>query len=60
MGVARDMAAKPEPRLVDNRNRIALTKVALDALGVESGDYVVLEVEDDGSVRLRRARIVVE
>lgn len=37
--------AKPQPRLIDNRNRIALTAEALAALGVESGDYVVLEVE---------------
>lgn len=48
------MAAKksPEPRLIDNRNRIALTREALDALGVAAGDYVVVEVER-GVVRVR-------
>lgn len=43
---------KPQPRLVDDRNRIALTKEALDALGVATGDYVVLDV-GDGEVRVR-------
>jgi hypothetical protein len=40
--------AKPQPRLIDNRNRIALTSEAMLALGVSTGDYVVLVVEEQG------------
>lgn len=51
-GIAHLVPAKPQPRLVDNRNRIALTREALDALGVGTGDYVILDVDGD-EVRIR-------
>lgn len=43
---------KPQPRLVDDRNRIALTREALKALGVGTGDYVILDVRE-GEVCIR-------
>ena len=44
---------KPQPRIIDARNRVALSPEAMKALDVETGDYVVVEV-DGGEVKVRR------
>lgn len=38
-------------RLIDNWNRIAMTPEAMPALGVASGDHIVLDVQE-GMVRV--------
>lgn len=49
--------AEPRPRLIDRQNRVALPPEIMDALSVETGDYVAFEVED-GKVRLYKVRWV--
>jgi hypothetical protein len=44
----------PIPRLIDPRNRVALSKEVLRALEVAAGDYVTFIVADDGAVHLRK------
>jgi hypothetical protein len=43
----------PAPRLIDPRNRVALTRHVCEALGVAVGDYVTFEVVGE-DVFLRR------
>lgn len=49
-------ARKPDPRQVDNRNRVALPRPVLDLLEVGPGDFVLFQVED-GKVCVYRADI---
>ncbi len=39
--------AKPQPRLVDQHNRVVLPKEVLDGLHLSSGDYVAFGVDGD-------------
>ena len=48
---------KPQPRIIDSRNRFALTREALEALDVGPGDYLFCEVHGT-EVRLIAADIV--
>jgi bifunctional DNA-binding transcriptional regulator/antitoxin component of YhaV-PrlF toxin-antitoxin module len=48
----------PSPRLIDPRNRVALTRQVRQALGVEMGDYVTFEVVE-GEVFLRRLDLTI-
>lgn len=49
----------PTPRLVDNRNRVALTREVLRALNIRPGDYITFIVNDAGDVRLCKLDITV-
>lgn len=42
-----------DPRLVDPRNRVALPRSVLRALGLQPGDYVCF-VADGDAIRLRK------
>lgn len=53
MAPKRIRKSKPQPRVVDARNRVALSPEAMKVLGVEAGDYVVFE-EREGEVVVRR------
>ena len=50
---------EPDPRLVDARGRVALSRAARLALGVGPGDYVTFEVDAAGRVVLARLHITV-
>jgi hypothetical protein len=52
-------AKAPSPRLVDPRNRVALSKDVLRALDVQAGDYVTFQVAEDGTVHLRKLILTV-
>jgi len=52
--VARRMA---DPRLVDSRNRVALSREAREALGVGPDDYVQWVVDGPLAVRLVRLKV---
>lgn len=54
--MARRSNQKPDPRLVDPRNRVALTREVRHALNVVPGDYVEFDVQGD-EVRLHKLRI---
>jgi hypothetical protein len=54
--MARRSAKAPDPRLVDPRNRVALSKEVLRALDVGPGDYVTFMVDDAG-VRILKLSI---
>ncbi|HUR61557.1 MAG TPA: hypothetical protein VM286_04255 [Candidatus Thermoplasmatota archaeon] len=55
--MARRSANIPDPRLVDARNRVALSKEAMRALDVVPGEYVTFEVDEHGGVRLLKLSI---
>jgi hypothetical protein len=55
--MARRSSRTPDPRLVDARNRVALSRQAMRALDVLPGDYVTFEVEADGRVRIANLTI---
>ena len=55
--MARRSAKKPDPRLVDPRNRVALSKEVMRALDVQAGDYVTFEVDEAGTVRILKLAI---
>jgi hypothetical protein len=57
--VARRTKRVPDPRLVDNRNRVALTREVLEALDLQPGDYVTFVVDEHGGVRLYKLDITV-
>ncbi len=57
--MARRSAKNPDPRLVDPRNRVALSKEVMRALDVRVGDYVTFEVDDLGVVRIMKLSITV-
>jgi bifunctional DNA-binding transcriptional regulator/antitoxin component of YhaV-PrlF toxin-antitoxin module len=48
-----------DPRLVDPRNRVALPRSVLRALGLRPGDYVCF-VADGSAVRLRKVELRVQ
>lgn len=60
LDLARRSAKTPDPRLIDSRNRVAMSRQVLRALGVGPGDYVTFAVEDDGTVRIQKLAITVE
>ena len=49
----------PDPRLVDNRNRVALSREVLRALDIRAGDYVTFVTDDHGGVRLYKLSLTV-
>jgi bifunctional DNA-binding transcriptional regulator/antitoxin component of YhaV-PrlF toxin-antitoxin module len=49
----------PHPRLVDNRNRVALTQEVIRALDLSPGDYVTFIVDEQGGVHLHKLDITV-
>ena len=57
--MARRTQKTPDPRLVDPRNRVALSKDVLRALDLAPGDYVTFEVNDAGHVRIHKLVITV-
>jgi bifunctional DNA-binding transcriptional regulator/antitoxin component of YhaV-PrlF toxin-antitoxin module len=57
--VARRLTKTPDPRLVDNRNRVALSKEVLEALDLGPGDYVTFVVDEHGGVRVHKLNITV-
>ncbi len=57
--MARKTKRVPDPRLVDNRNRVALSREVLRALDLQPGDYVTFVVDEHGGVRLHKLDITV-
>lgn len=57
--MARRSAKTPDPRLVDPRNRVALSKQVMRALDVQPGDYVTFAIDDNGTVRILKLNITV-
>ena len=57
--MARKTKRVPHPRLVDNRNRVALSREVLRALEIQPGDYVTFVVDEHGGVRLYKLDITV-
>lgn len=57
--MARRSAQTPDPRLVDPRNRVALSKEVMRALDVRAGDYVTFDVDELGVVRILKLSITV-
>jgi hypothetical protein len=57
--MGRRSSRRPDPRLVDARGRVALSRAARAALGVGPGDYVTFEVDPSGQVVLARLHISV-
>lgn len=57
--MARRTRRVPHPRLVDNRNRVALTREVLRALDIRPGDYVTFVVDEHGGVHLHKLDITV-
>lgn len=57
--MARRTKRVPDPRLVDNRNRVALSREVLRALDLRPGDYVTFIVDEHGGVRLYKLDITV-
>lgn len=52
-------AKPPAPRLIDPRNRVALSKDVLRALDVAAGDYVTFVLAPDGTVYLRKLLLTI-
>lgn len=50
--MARRSNRTPDPRLIDPRNRVALSKQVMRALGVRPGDYITFIVDEHGAVHL--------
>ena len=44
--VRRKPVDAPKPRLVDQHKRVVVPKEVLEALGIDSGDYVAFKVEN--------------
>lgn len=57
--MARRSNQKPDPRLIDPRNRVALSQAVMRALDVRAGDYVTFEVDELGIVRILKLSITV-
>jgi hypothetical protein len=57
--VARRSSKTPDPRLVDPRNRVALSREVMRALDVQAGDYVTFAIDEMGSVRIVKLHIAV-
>lgn len=57
--VRRRQPQPPDPRLVDDRNRVALPREARAALDVGPGDYVTFVVDEAGTVRIHKLSIAV-
>lgn len=57
--MARRSAKTPDPRLIDPRNRVALSRDVMRTLDVQAGDYVTFEIDDHGGVRLHKLNISV-
>ena len=57
--MARRSARTPDPRLIDPRNRVALSKHVMRALDVRPGDYVTFEVDEGGVVRIHKLSLTV-
>src|SRR5688572_3306690 len=47
-GMARRGRKVPEPRLIDDRNRVSLPRDVLQALDVDPGDFVTFIVDEHG------------
>lgn len=56
--MARRTAKGPDPRLVDPRNRVALSREVMRALDIRPGDYITFLVDEAG-VRLAKLHITV-
>lgn len=52
-------AKPPAPRLIDPRNRVALSKDILRALDVAAGDYVTFVLAPDGTVYVRKLLLTI-
>lgn len=57
--MARRSAKTPDPRLIDPRNRVALSRQVMRALDVQAGDYVTFAIDENGTVRLLKLNITV-
>lgn len=57
--MARRSARTPDPRLIDPRNRVALSKQVMRALDVRPGDYVTFEIDEGGIVRIHKLSLTV-
>lgn len=57
--MARRSPKVPDPRLIDPRNRVALSKEVMRALDVAAGDYVTFEINEAGHVRIHKLNITV-
>jgi hypothetical protein len=57
--LARRSAKTPDPRLIDPRNRVALSRQVMRALDVRPGDYVTFEVDEAGGVRIHKLSLTV-
>ena len=57
--MARRSAKTPDPRLVDPRNRVALSREVMRALDVRAGDYVTFQIDEAGAVRILKLSITV-
>jgi len=57
--LARRSAKTPDPRLIDPRNRVALSRQVMRALDVQAGDYVTFAIDENGTVRLLKLNITV-
>jgi hypothetical protein len=57
--LARRSAKTPDPRLIDPRNRVALSKAVMRSLDVQSCDYVTFDIDDHGVVRILKLNITV-
>jgi hypothetical protein len=57
--LARRSAKTPDPRLVDPRNRVALSKQVMRALDVQPGDYVTFTIDEHGTVRILKLNLSV-
>ena len=55
--MARRSPQTPDPRLIDPRNRVALSREVMRTLDVQAGDYVTFEIDDHGGVRLHKLNI---
>jgi hypothetical protein len=57
--MARRGASTPDPRLVDTRHRVCLSRAVMRALDLQAGDYVTFEVDTLGGVRLHKLSVTV-
>lgn len=57
--MARRSAKTPDPRLIDPRNRVALSKHVMRSLDVQPGDFVTFDIDDHGTVRIHKLNITV-
>ena len=57
--MARRSSRTPDPRLIDPRNRVALSKEVMRALDVRAGDYIAFTVDEANVVRMLKLNITI-